>query len=152
MNLIELDIVVGLLVHAGGLSQIDANSKQRIIDSIAPVDKSIGVWQARDNYVGASWIIGIGYDKAYRLCSANQVGEVWIEYKPSTITEIVETNRNSVIRVRAVILSFHDTKHDVAPAALLKFGSHYVYRNISGHVVPVRSDLIEEILELNNIK
>lgn len=152
MNFIELDIVVGLLVHAGGLSQVDGNSKQRIIDSISPVDRSIGIWQARDNYVGASWIVGIGYDKVFRLCSPNQFGEVWIEYKPSTLTEIVETNRNSVIRVRAVIASFHDTKHDVAPSALLRFGKHYVYRNVSGHVVPVKTETVEEIFELNNIK
>lgn len=152
MNLIELDIVVGLLVHTGGLSQVDANSRHRIIESIAPVDKSIGIWQARDNYVGASWIVGIGYDKVYRLCSANQLGDVWLEYKPSTLTEIVEANQKSVISVKAVIASFHDTKHDVAPSALLRFGKHYVYRNISGHVVPIKSDIVEEILEINNIK
>ena len=152
MNFAELDIVLGLLVHTGGLSHVEPNSRQRIIESIAPVDKSIGIWQARDNYVGASWIVGIGYDKIERLCSADSYGNVWREYKPSTITEIIETNSSSVIRVKAIIGSFHDTKHDVAPSALLRFGSHYIYRNVSGHVVPVKSNTVREILEINNIK
>jgi hypothetical protein len=152
MNFAELDIVLGLLVHSGGLSQVDVNSKQRIIDSIAPVDRSIGIWQARDNYVGASWIIGIGYNQIERLCSPDGYGEVWREYKPSTVTEIIETNRNSVIRVKAIIASFHDTKHDVAPAALLRLADNYIYRNVSGHVVPIKSDAVREILEINNIK
>lgn len=152
MNFAELDLVIGLLVHSGGLAQVDSSAKQRIIDSIAPVDKSIGIWQARDNYVGASWIIGIGYDKVERLCSPDSYGNVWREYKPSSLTQIIETNKNSVIRIKAIIASFHDSKHDVAPAALLRFNNHYVYRNVSGHVVPVKSDVIEDILEINNIK
>lgn len=152
MNFAELDIVLGLLVHTGGLSHVEPNSKQRIIDSIAPVDRSIGIWQARDNYVGASWIVGIGYNKLERLCSPDSYGNVWREYKPSTLTEIVETNANSIIRVKAIIASFHDTKHDVAPSALLRLGNHYVYRNVSGHVVPVKAEVIDEILEINNIK
>lgn len=152
MNFAELDLVIGLLVHSGGLSQVDSNARQRIIDSIAPVDRSIGVWQARDNYVGASWIIGIGYDKVDRLCSPDAYGNVWREYKPSNLTEIVETNNHSVIRVKAIIASFHDSKHDVAPAALLRFNKNFVYRNVSGHVVPVRADIIDEILEINSIK
>lgn len=152
MNFAELDIIIGLLVHAGGLAHADSMSRQRIIDSVSPVNRSIGIWQARDNYIGAAWIIGIGYDKVYRLCVADSYGNVWKEYKPSSPTEIIDTTQSGIIKVKAIVASFHDTKHDVAPACLLRFGDNYVYRNVSGHVVPINSALVEEILELNNIK
>jgi hypothetical protein len=51
-----------------------------------------------------------------------------------------------------VLASFHDTKHETAPASLLRIGQNYVYRNVSGHVVPVAKSLIEEILEINKVK
>lgn len=145
------DIVVGLLLNSGGLDQANQSSKQRVIDSINPVNKNLGIWQARDNYIGAAWIIAVGHDKIYRLCSADSYGNVWKEYKPSSITDIFDTNNNNFL-CHAVVASFHDTKHETAPASLLRISSNYVYRNVSGHVVPVAKSLVEEILEINKVK
>jgi hypothetical protein len=54
--------------------------------------------------------------------------------------------------VKALVSSFHDSKHDIAPPALLQIGKHYIYRNVSGHFVPVDADLIDEILEMNGVR
>jgi hypothetical protein len=148
----ELDIVVGLLVHVGGLSTADNSAKSRIIDSVAPVKRSAGIWQARDNYVGASWLIALGHEYIYKLASPDMYGNSWKEYKPSTRTEIVEVQSGSVLRVKAVVASFHDTKHDIAPPALLQVDKHFIYRNVSGHFVPIDADIVYQMLELNGVR
>lgn len=148
----DSDIVLGLLFHVGGLSAANQDSRSRVIESIAPVHSEWGIWQARDNYVGASWIIALGADDILQLTSYRADGTCWKEYKPSTQTEIFDTNSDGHLCQKAIIASFHDTKHNLAPPALLRIGKHYVYRNVSGHTVPIKEELVHEIFEINNIK
>lgn len=130
----------------------NAESRSRIIDSISPVNKDWGIWQARDNYIGASWIIALGYEQIYHLTSFRDDGSCWRIYRPSTASHIVEANSNGDYDVTAVVASFHDSKHDLAPPALLMVGKNFIYRNSSGHTVPLSYDLVCEILEMNHIR
>lgn len=148
----DSDIVLGLLLHIGGVSIADVDSQKRVIESIAPVNREWGVWQARDNYVGASWIVALGHEEIHQLTSYRNDGNCWRIYKPCALARIVENSDSTPYNITASIASFHDTKHDLAPAALLRIGVNYVYRNASGHAVPLQKDLAQEILELNDIK
>lgn len=148
----DSDIVLGLLLHVGGLSAANQDSRSRVIESISPVNSDWGIWQARDNYIGASWIVALGADEILQLISYRSDGTCWKEYKPSTQTEIFDINMDKYLCQKAIVASFHDTKHDLAPPALLKIGKRYIYRNVSGHTVPISEELMHEILELNNIK
>lgn len=148
----DADIVLGLLLHVGGINLAGTESRSRIIESISPVNKDWGVWQARDNYVGASWIIALGTDQIYQLTSYRQDGSCWKLYKPCAYARIVETNNSNRYDITASVASFHDSKHDLAPPALLRIGDNYIYRNASGHTVPLHQDLVEEVLDLNDIK
>lgn len=148
----DSDIVLGLLLHVGGIHVANSDSKKRIIDSIAPVNKDWGIWQARDNYIGASWIIALGANAIWQLTSYRNDGSCWREYKPSASMDIYDVNDGDDINTKAVVASFHDTKHDLAPPTLLRVRGNYIYRNVSGHVVPLPQELAVEILELNDIK
>lgn len=148
----DSDIVLGLLLHVGGVNIATPDSQKRIAESIAPVNKEWGIWQAKDNYVGASWIVALGCDEIYQLTSYRNDGTCWRTYKPCALARIVETANDMQYDITASVASFHDSKHDLAPAALLRIGRNYVYRNASGHAVPLHKDLAEEILELNDIK
>lgn len=138
-------------MHVGGLHHASSDSKARVIESISPVNKDWGVWQARDNYIGASWIIALGSHEILQLTNFRNNGDCWKLYKPCSAAQIIETNNFGNFNITASVASFHDTKHDLAPPALLRIGNNFVYRNASGHTVPVNQDLVHEILELNNI-
>lgn len=152
MQIHDSDIVLGLLLHVGGINTANMDSKRRVIDSIAPVNKEWGVWQARDNFIGASWIVAFGCSEIYQLTSYRNDGTCWRLYKPCALARIVETNGSDQYDVTASVASFHDSKHDLAPSALLRIGENYIYRNASGHTVPLQQDLAQEILDLNDIK
>lgn len=148
----DADIVLGLLLHVGGINTASSESKSRVIDSVCPVNKDWGIWQARDNYIGASWIVLLGDDQIHYLTSYSNDGSCWKLYKPCVSARIVETNNSNKYDVTASVISFHDTKHDLAPPALLRIGSNYIYRNASGHTVPLKTSLVDEMLDINNIK
>lgn len=151
MDLTYANIVSGFLMHIGGLDQADRNAQMRAIDSIAPVKKDWGIWQASDNVLGASWIVAIGYDEIHQLIATRNDGANWRIYKPSSVARIVEVDDTGSYDIIATVASFHDTRHGASPPALLRIGEHYIYRNISGHSVPLKDTLALEILELNNI-
>lgn len=147
----DFNLVVGLLLHLGGFDDAPYEMKERVVESINPVQKEWGIWQAQDNLYGLSWIVGIGYDQVHRLISQRANGENWSPYMPSATATINDLAVTDGRFITATVASFHDSRHDVAPAALLRFGQNYVYRNISGHTIPLDRELIEGILELNKV-
>jgi|LauGreDrversion4_2_1035121.scaffolds.fasta_scaffold13669_4 hypothetical protein len=140
----DRDIVLGILLHAAGLQTVPQNLAARVAESISPVNKDKRIWQAADKYIGAHWIVSLGTDKAEVLNSPTFHSTSWRELGSKCIV--------TVDGEPAVCASFHDTKHDLSPPALLRFGQEYVYRNPSGHTVWLRPDLVNAILELNGIE
>lgn len=147
----QRDIVAGLLLHIGGLSQADEATRNRVAESINPIYADLGLWQAQDGMLGLSWIVALGYDQIHHLAATRHDGECWQEYKPSTAAVISEVNSDEYMEVRAVVASFHDSRHGASPPALLRIDDNYVYRNLSGHSVLLSSDLAMDILEMNKL-
>lgn len=148
----DFNLVVGLLLHLGGFDDAPYEMKERVVTSINPVQKEWGIWQAQDDIYGLSWIVAIGHDTVYRLIAQRANGENWAQYMPSATATINDLAVTDGRFITATVASFHDSRHDVAPPALLKFGSNYVYRNVSGHAIPLEPDLVEEMLAINKIE
>lgn len=140
----DRDIVLGILLHTAGLDKAPHSLLARVADSISPVNKERRIWQACDRYIGAHWIVSIGTNKADVLGSPSVFSTSWRELGNKCVVTVDGTT--------AVCASFHDTKHDLSPPALLKFGDDYVYRNPSGHTVWLEPELVGAILELNGIE
>jgi hypothetical protein len=152
MELSYANIVAGFLMHIGGLDQADRPSQIRTIDSISPIHRDWGIWQACDNVLGASWIVAIGCEEIHQLIATRNDGTSWRIYKPSSVARIIEVNDTGKYDIVATVASFHDTRHGASPPALLRVGEHYIYRNISGYSIPIKDTLALEVLELNNIQ
>lgn len=151
MELSYANIVSGFLMHIGGLDKADRSAQIRTIESISPIHRDWGIWQACDNVLGASWIVAIGYDEIHQLVATRNDGSNWRIYKPSSVARIVEVNDIGRFDIVATVASFHDNRHGASPPALLRIGQRYIYRNISGHGVPIKETLAHEILDINKI-
>lgn len=151
MLLDQRAIVSGLLLHLGGLDKADADTKSRCIESINPVNAHIGVWQANDNLRGLSWIVALGHEEIEYLIATRNDGQTWAQYKPSLSAQISEFDGDHIINVVATVATFHDTRHGACPPALLRIGENYIYRNASGHAVPLDTDSIVDIMEYNKL-
>lgn len=149
MSTAKSDIVLALLLHLGGVDQADLACKVRVADSIRPVDREESIWQARDGVLGASWIVVLDGREIMILVSDRLDGKQWLQYKPAASAKYQTQDDAFAL---GTVAAFHDTKHDVAPPALLKVGDTVIYRNISGNVVEIEERLAAEILELNNIR
>jgi hypothetical protein len=148
MNHDKESIVIGLLLHLGGVDIASDECKRRVVESVRPVDVDATIWQAQDGVLGAAWIVDLRGRGIMQLVADRLDGARWMVYRPTSTASVVHGNSDYNT---ATIAAFHDTKHDVAPPALLKIGETYVYRNISGNAVVVSSDLMEEILDTNHI-
>lgn len=151
MSTTQRDIVAGLLLHLGGLDKADASIKHRIVDSINPIHRELGFWQAQDDILGLAWIVALGASTMYQLTATRLDGQCWKEYKPSSAAVISEINGDELIEVEAIVAAFHDSRHGACPSTLLKIDDSYVYRNPSGHAVLVSTETITEILEINKL-
>lgn len=140
----DRDIVLGILLHTAGLDRVPQSTLARVVESISPVNKERRIWQACDRYIGAHWIVSIGNQTANVLGHLSAFSSSWRELGCKCVVTVDGTT--------AVLASFHDTKHDLSPPALLKFGDDYVYRNPSGHTVWLEPELVGVILELNGIE
>ena len=148
MNHDRQSVVIGLLLHLGGLDVASDECKRRVVESVRSVDIEGHIWQAQDSVLGASWIIDLKGRGIMQLVADRIDGAIWMVYRPTATASVVHGNTDYST---ATIAAFHDTKHDVAPPALLRIGDTYVYRNISGNAVVIESDMMEEILDLNHI-
>lgn len=148
MNHDRQSVVIGLLLHLGGLDVASDECKRRVVESVRSVDIEGHIWQAQDSVLGASWIIDLKGRGIMQLVADRIDGARWMVYRPTATASVVHGNTDYST---ATIAAFHDTKHDVAPPALLRIGDTYVYRNISGNAVVIESDTMEEILDLNHI-
>lgn len=148
MNHDRQSVVIGLLLHLGGLDVASDECKRRVVESVRSVDNQGHIWQAQDSVLGASWIIDLKGRGIMQLVADRIDGARWMVYRPTATASVVHGNTDYST---ATIAAFHDTKHDVAPPALLRIGDAYVYRNISGNAVVIESDMMEEILDLNHI-
>lgn len=148
MNHDRQSVVIGLLLHLGGLDVASDECKRRVVESVRSVDIEGHIWQAQDSVLGASWIIDLKGRGIMQLVADRIDGARWMVYRPTATASVVHGNTDYST---ATIAAFHDTKHDVAPPALLRIGDTYVYRNISGNAVVIESDMMEEILDLNHI-
>lgn len=144
----DFDMVTGLLLHLGGLDKAPYEMKARVVESINPVMKEWGIWQAQDDVYGLSWIIALDNDSVRYLVGQRQDGVNWAEY-PSVIKAAIAATHDKSKTTIATVTAFHDTRHGVSPPAFLQIGQHFVYRNISGHAVPIDSELAAELLEIN---
>ena len=148
MNHDRQSVVIGLLLHLGGLDVASDECKRRVVESVRSVEIEGHIWQAQDSVLGASWIIDLKGRGIMQLVADRIDGARWMVYRPTATASVVHGNTDYST---ATIAAFHDTKHDVAPPALLRIGDTYVYRNISGNAVVIESDMMEEILDLNHI-
>ena len=148
MNHDRQSVVIGLLLHLGGLDVASDECKRRVVESVRSVDNQGHIWQAQDSVLGASWIVDLKGRGIMQLVADRIDGARWMVYRPTATASVVHGNTDYST---ATIAAFHDTKHDVAPPALLRIGDTYVYRNISGNAVVIESDMMEEILDLNHI-
>jgi hypothetical protein len=128
------------------------DTRRRVVDTISPIHKEHGLWQANDNVLGASWIVAFGENDIEQLIARRHDGEQWKSYKPSARARICEIDDNGIVDVEAVVASFHDSRHGVAPPCFLRIGPYFIYRNVSGYSVPVPEDVAKRIMEANGIK
>jgi hypothetical protein len=149
MSKTDRETVLGLLLHVGGVGIAGDNLRKRVIESIQLVDQEIGLWQAMDSYIGASWIVVLSNHEIMQLCAPRLDGTCWKPYQPCTRMEIVSSEGFSGI---ASVASFHDNRLDVCPPCFMKIGSRFVYRNVSGNVVVLDDTVAKNLLELNDIK
>lgn len=147
----EFDIVAGLLLHLGGFENAPYEMKERVVESINPVHKEWGIWQAQDSVYGLSWIISMSDEPVEVLVGQRINGVNWAPCLSSLSATICDINTTNGRFVNATVIPYHDTRHAVAPPALLKIGDRYVYRNISGYAVPLDVDVVSEILDYNKI-
>ena len=140
MNHDRQSVVIGLLLHHGGLDVASDECKRRVVESVRSVDIEGHIWQAQDSVLGASWIIDLKGRGIMQLVADRIDGARWMVYRPTATASVVHGNTDYST---ATIAAFHDTKHDVAPPALLRIGDTYVYRNISGNAVVIESDMME---------
>lgn len=147
----EFDIVAGLLLHLGGFENAPYEMKRRVVDSINPVMKEWGIWQAQDSVYGLSWIVAIGQETVTQLVPQRCDGTNWVPCPAAVAATICDINATNGKFITASVMAFHDTRHAVAPPALLKVGDHYIYRNISGHTVPVEAEQMQAVLDFNKI-
>lgn len=152
MSTTQRDIVAGLLLHLGGLGKADRHTKNRVVDSINPIHKELGFWQAQDDILGLAWIVALGANTMYQLIATRSDGQCWKEYKPSSAAVISEINGDDLIEVEAIVAAFHDSRHGACPSTLLRIDDSYVYRNSSGHAVLIPTETMNEILEVNKLQ
>lgn len=147
----DFDMVAGLLLHLGGFEKAPYEMKKRVVESINPVMKEWGIWQAQDSVYGLSWIVVIGNDDVAQLVPQRTNGANWVPCPVAVKATICDINATNGHFVTASVMAFHDTRHAVAPPALLKIGDRYIYRNISGHAVPLDAPAAETMLGYNKV-
>jgi hypothetical protein len=139
----ERSIVVGILLHVANLGAESKSSQARILDSVSPIVAAERIWQVSDEIAGAFWIVAIGYNEIYALGRSLYTEPSWRPYSNRC--------RVTVDRKPAVCASFHDSPSRLAPPMMLRLAQRHIYRNPSGHCVPLDTELTESILLKNGI-
>ena len=139
----ERSIIVGILLHVANLGAESKRGQSRIIDSISPIVAAERIWQVSDEIAGAFWVVAIGYNEIYSLGRSIQAEPNWRPYSNRC--------RVTVDSSPAICAAFHDSPSRLAPPMMLRLADRHIYRNPSGHCIPLDKDLAESILLKNGI-